>query len=208
LFLVRCGPPGEVIVKRARFWSPALLLPLLLVAFAGLPSAAFAQVGDAQMPTGTEVQYRALSTSTSAFTLTAKERLVIQLVNKARTSRGLAPVRANVPLVKAARGHSAEMVHRRYFSHDSHNGTAFWSRLIYRGYKRAGYSSWSVGECIGWGQGLLGTPQAIVSAWMHSPPHRAIILTSRFREVGVGVHSGTYMGGAFFFTLDFGRRSK
>lgn len=195
-------------MKKTCFWSPALLLPLLLAAFAVLPSAATAQVGAAQVPTGTEVQYRAFSTSAPAFKLTAKERLVIQLVNKARAARGLAPVRANKALVKAARRHSAEMVHRCYFSHNSYNGTAFWSRLLYRGYKRAGYHSWSVGECIAWGQGILGTPQAIVSAWMHSPPHRAIILTSRFREVGVGVHSGTYMGGAFFFTLDFGRRSK
>lgn len=195
-------------MKRACFWSPALLLPLLLAAFAVLPSAAIAQIGAAQTPTGTEVQYRALATTAPAFKLTAKERLVIQLVNKARAARGLAPVRANRALVKAARGHSVEMVHRYYFSHNSYNGTAFWSRLVYYGYKRAGYSSWSVGECIAWGQGILGTPQAIVSAWMHSPPHRAIILTSRFREVGVGVHSGTYVGGAFFFTLDFGRRSK
>jgi uncharacterized protein YkwD len=195
-------------MKRAHVWSPALLLPLLLVLFAGLPSLACAQIGAAQTPTGTDVQYRALSTSTSTFTLTAKERLVIQLVNKQRTSRGLAPVRAHVALVKAARGHSAEMVHKRYFSHDSYNGTAFSSRLTYYGYKRTGYSSWSVGECIAWGQGLLGTPQAIVSAWMHSQSHRAIILTARFRDVGVGVHSGSYMGGAYFFTLDFGRRSK
>ncbi len=195
-------------MRRGRFWSPALLLPLLLVTFAGLPSAALAQIGAAQTPTGTEVQYRALSTSTSTFTLTAKEKLVIRLVNKARTSRGLAPVRANVALVRAARGHSVEMVHRRYFSHNSRNGTAFSARLINYGYKRAGCSSWTVGECIAWGQGLLGTPQAIVNAWMHSPPHRAIILTSRFRDVGVGVHSGALMGGAFFFTLDFGRRSK
>jgi len=194
-------------MKRTHFWSLALL-PLSLVVLAGLPSAAFAQIGAAQTPTGTDVQYRALSTSTSTFTLTTKEKLVIQLVNKQRTSRGLAPVRAHVTLVKAARGHSAEMVHRHYFSHNSYNGTAFSSRLIYYGYKRAGYCSWSAGECIAWGQGLLGTPQAIVSAWMHSPPHRAIILTSRFRDVGVGVHSGSYMGGAFFFTLDFGRRSK
>jgi uncharacterized protein YkwD len=195
-------------MTRARFWSPALLLPLFLALFAALPSAALAQIGAAQTSTGTDVQYRALSTSTSTFTLTTKEQLVIQLVNKQRTSRGLASLRANVALVKAARGHSAEMVHKRYFNHDSYNGTAFSSRLISYGYKRAGYSSWSVGECIAWGQGLLGTPQAIVSSWMHSPSHRAIILTARFRDVGVGVHSGSYMGGAFFFTLDFGRRSK
>src|SRR5512139_2514731 len=98
-------------MTRARFWSPALLLPLLLALFAVLPAAALGQIGAAQTPTGTDVQYRALTTSTSTFTLSAKEKLVIQLVNKQRASRGLAPVRAHVALVKAARAHSAEMVH-------------------------------------------------------------------------------------------------
>jgi uncharacterized protein YkwD len=194
-------------VKRANLWSPALLL-FLLVTLLVLPGSAVAAIGSAQTPTTTDTQYRALSSPVCTFTLTTKEKLVIGLVNKQRAAHGLVPVRARVVLVKAARGHSADMVHRRYFSHDSYGGAAFWSRLIDYGYARTGYASWSAGECIAWGQGLLGTPQAIVDGWMHSPPHRAIILTPRFRDVGVGVHSGTYMGGAFFFTLDFGQRSR
>jgi uncharacterized protein YkwD len=194
-------------VKRVCVWGPTVLL-FLLATLLVIPGIAVAQIGSAQTPTGAATQYRALSTSTTTFALTSKEQLVIQLVNRQRTARGLAPVRATVTLVRGARGHSTEMVHRRYFGHNSYNGTAFWSRLIGYGYTRTGYASWSTGECIGWGQGLLGTPQAIVSAWMHSPPHRAIILTARFRDVGIGVHSGTYMNGAFFFTLDFGQRSR
>ncbi len=194
-------------MKRVYVCGPALLVLLSAVALV-IPSMAAAEIGSAQTPTGATTTYRAVSTTTTTFTLTAKEQLVIQLINKQRTARGLAPVRASVVLVKAARGHSTEMVHRQYFSHNSYSGLAFWARLINYGYTRTGYSSWAVGECIGWGQGLLGTPQAIVNAWMHSAPHRAIILTSRFRDVGVGVHSGTYKGGAFFFTLDFGQRSR
>lgn len=194
-------------MRRASFVSPALLLLTLLV-LALLPATALAQIGAAQTPTGADVQYRDLTAAAPTFTLTAKEQLVIQLLNKERTSRGLAPVSANASLVKAARAHSTEMVHRRYFSHNSYNGRAFWSRLIDFGYGRTGYRSWAVGECIAWGQGLLGTPQAIVDGWMHSASHRAIILKPSFRDVGVGVHSGSYMGGAFFFTLDFGQRSK
>lgn len=194
-------------MKRAGTGGLAIFL-VLVAACAALPASALAQIGTAQSPTGTDTQYLASADSQPAFTLTTKERLVIGLVNKERSKRGLAAVRANVSLVKAARAHSAEMVHRRYFSHDSYSGRSFASRLIAHGYAKTGYSSWSVGECIAWGQGLLGTPQAIVNAWMHSPSHRAIILTPRFRDVGVGVHSGTYKGGAFFFTLDFGRRSR
>jgi uncharacterized protein YkwD len=194
-------------VKKAGFAGLALLL-LLVATFALLPASALAQIGAAQLPTGADTQYLNLSAPSGTFTLTAKEQLVIQLVNKARASRGLAPVRANVALVKAARGHSAEMVHKRYFSHDSYSGRSFAYRLVAYGYSRTGYRSWATGECIAWGQGLLGTPQAIVKAWMRSTSHRAIILTPKFRDVGVGVHSGSYQGGAFFFTLDFGKRSR
>jgi uncharacterized protein YkwD len=193
-------------VKRAGFMTPLLVIAVMLVV-ALLPATALAQIGAAGAPTGADLQYRAL-TSTPTFTLSAKELLVIRLVNQQRTSRGLAAVKANVALVKAARAHSAEMVHRHYFSHNSYNGESFAARLVRFGYGRMGYSSWAVGECIAYGQGLLGTPQAIVRAWMRSAAHRAIILTPRFRAVGVGVHSGTYVGGASFFTLDFGQRSR
>ncbi len=193
-------------MKRAGVIVPLAATVALLV-LAVCPATALAQIGAAQTTPGTVPQYRALTTAPT-FTLSAKELLVMQLVNKERTSRGLAPVSYHVSLVKAARAHSAEMVHRHYFSHDSYNGDSFARRLIDYGYGQSGYSSWTAGECIAWGQGLLGTPQAIVGAWMKSAPHKAIILTARFREVGVGIHSGTYMGGAFFFTLDFGQRSR
>ena len=42
---------------------------------------------------------------------------------------------------------------------------------------------------IGWGTGPHATPAGIVSAWMQSPPHRAIILTGAYRDAGVGVRS-------------------
>ena len=45
----------------------------------------------------------------------------------------------------------------------------------------------TTGQNIGWGAGADATPEAIVRAWMNSPPHRRIILTAAFREAGVGV---------------------
>ena len=39
-----------------------------------------------------------------------------------------------------------------------------------------------------WGGTLAdATPAGIVTAWMHSPPHREIILTAAFRDAGAGV---------------------
>ena len=51
-----------------------------------------------------------------------------------------------------------------------------------------------LGENIAMGQGAYGTPQGIVGLWMHSPPHRAIILTPGFHHVGLGLALGTYRG--------------
>jgi uncharacterized protein YkwD len=59
----------------------------------------------------------------------------------------------------------------------------------------AGAGDWALGEDIGWGTAQLGTPAAIVQSWMSSPPHRAVILGRRFREVGVGIARGVLVNG-------------
>jgi uncharacterized protein YkwD len=64
-----------------------------------------------------------------------------------------------------------------------------------------------VGENIARGEGGRGTPVAIVRAWMHSPPHRAEILSGRLRDVGVGVVWGSKRNRRAkvgTFTADFG----
>jgi uncharacterized protein YkwD len=40
---------------------------------------------------------------------------------------------------------------------------------------------------IGWGTAGLATPAAMVRGWMLSPPHRRIMLTGAYRDIGVGV---------------------
>jgi len=96
------------------------------------------------------------------------------------------------------------MVARGFFDHVSPDGGTLSDRV-----HRTGYSGRTLGEDIGWGTYDLGTPSAIVAAWMKSPPHRAIILRGRFREIGVGVAIGTpgdrTETGAVY-TLDVGRR--
>jgi uncharacterized protein YkwD len=101
------------------------------------------------------------------------------------------------------------MVSRDYFSHSSPGGESYASRLISFGFSPSGCSSWTVGEDIGYGIGSHGSAMAIFEAWMHSPPHRAVILTRRFRSVGVGCAVGRYRGvpDVVFFTLDCGARS-
>ncbi len=143
-----------------------------------------------------------------AFTRSGYEARVLELVNQARTSRGLAPVHVVSSLDEAAIAHSRDMLSRDYFSHVSPGGSTVSSRTRAAGYSVSGYTRWSVGEIIAWGSGTRGTPEAIFKAWMGSSTHRAIILTAKWRDVGIGCAQGTFRGldGVVMYTIDFGRR--
>jgi uncharacterized protein YkwD len=41
----------------------------------------------------------------------------------------------------------------------------------------------------------FGTPAGLVDSWMHSPDHRRVILTPELRRVGIGIATGTFLGG-------------
>jgi uncharacterized protein YkwD len=73
---------------------------------------------------------------------------------------------------------------------------------------------WWLGENIGWGSGSAADPYALVRMWMKSPPHRANILSSHFREIGIGIAVGIPVRGAHAsaqggatYTTDFGSHS-
>jgi uncharacterized protein YkwD len=104
------------------------------------------------------------------------------------------------------------MARRGYFSHDSANGGSF-SQRIAQSYPARGFRSWSVGENLVWGGPDIAAARAF-RLWLASPPHRANLLTSRWREIGLSaVHAtsapGVYGGRpATIVTADFGARSR
>ena len=55
------------------------------------------------------------------------------------------------------------------------------------------------------GSGFSGTPEGIVSQWMHSAAHRRIILMAGMHRVGLGISTGKFAGtpGAVMATADF-----
>jgi uncharacterized protein YkwD len=112
------------------------------------------------------------------------------LINAQRTSNGLQPVTLNADLHQAAISHSNEMIDQSYFEHTSPAGLTFMSRIESTGYMH-GARSWVVGENLVWGTGPLSTPQALVTAWMNSPPHRENLLRPSFREIGIAAVPGT-----------------
>jgi uncharacterized protein YkwD len=156
-----------------------LLLSLLTaVALVALPSAAQA---------AGKVSYQASS-----------EQQVLTLLNQIRSQHNLTPFTASTPLRNAARAHSADMLQHNYFDHNS--PTESWDARIARYLK-----SPLTGENIAWGQGTYGSATGIVNQWMHSPTHRAIILTPGLHHIGLGLALGTYDGtpAAVMATADF-----
>jgi uncharacterized protein YkwD len=133
---------------------------------------------------------------------------VLCVVNRERRGHGLRAVRYSRPLSRSARGHSFDMVRRRYFAHDAPNGGSVHDRVLHSGYVRRRHPA-KVGETIAWGTDNLATPRQLVGAFMQSPSHREIMLDRSYRDVGIGLVLGapaTVPGAGATLTLDFGRR--
>jgi uncharacterized protein YkwD len=131
-----------------------------------------------------------------ARTLSSSEASLLQTMNAVRTSHHLAPLRLDVRLLRAARGHSADMMQRQYFAHGS-----VADRVLAQGARGPLF-----GEDLAWGTGV-GARWA-VDQWLASPHHRAVLLRPGFRRVGMGIAFGTFAGhgGAVVFTADFAGR--
>ena len=155
-----------------------IALSLSLAGLLALPAGAAAC-------SGTDVQ-----PDPDSMTIGSHQDSVICLLNEQRAQHGLAPVSLNAALSAAAQGHSTSMRWNSFFAHESVDGSAFSSRIVAAGYLN-GVGSWEIGENIGWGSSTLGTPQALVTAWMNSPHHRDNVLHPKFREIGIGSDWGS-----------------
>jgi uncharacterized protein YkwD len=129
---------------------------------------------------------------------------VVCAINRARQRHGLPALTANRQLRRAGGRYARDMVARGFFSHVSPEGKTMSDRLRKSGYIAGG--TFSIGEALGTGSGTEATPARTVWAWMHSPPHRALLLSPTFREVGIGVAPGSPFGvaGAATYVAEFG----
>ena len=176
--------------KRAAVAAAAVAVLLFCV-----PSASAAGACDAANASASQASKRALV------------RATLCVLNAGRARHNLRPLRLNRKLARGAQRHSSAMARNRFFSHTSPGGASFVDRIRSTGYL-SGARSWAVGENIAYGSGSRSSPRAIGRAWMNSPPHRANILSSSYRAIGIGIASGTPSGhGGGTYTTDFGRRS-
>ena len=129
------------------------------------------------------------------------ERAMVRSINRHRAAAGLRSMHGYRPLARAADRHSREMLAANYFAHESRNGGSFSTRVHrYTHIRTLGETIAMVSHC---GRHAV---HRVVSMWMHSPPHRAILLSSRFHRVGIARRSGR-LGSmhACVVTADFAR---
>jgi uncharacterized protein YkwD len=142
------------------------------------------------------VSLAAVATATaSSVAATTTELEVLKELNRARAQNGLAPLRTDPMLRKAARSHSENMMRTGVFAHGD-----FHQRML-----RFGIRGSIAGENLAWGVGSRGTPTELVNGWLNSPPHRENLLRASFRRIGIGLLVGSFSGydGAVVVTADF-----
>jgi uncharacterized protein YkwD len=108
------------------------------------------------------------------------------LIEHERHVYHLALLHSDRSLRHIAASQAKEMVMGDYFGDNSLTGWTPLQRIEISHYARHG-KSLSAAQNIGWGTAGLATPAAMVQGWMLSPPHRRIMLTGFYRDIGVGV---------------------
>jgi uncharacterized protein YkwD len=151
---------------------------------------------------------RAIGRTPTTDGVDAARHAVTCLINQRRRHHHLGRLNPDDSLGKAAQEHSDAMAANDFFAHNGSDGTPA-SRASAAGYAK-GAAHWGIGENLGFGTGRLGSPKSIVSAWMHSGLHRDVILSKKWRQIGVGVTLGSPIGpdgnGMATYTVDFGFR--
>jgi uncharacterized protein YkwD/uncharacterized membrane protein required for colicin V production len=120
------------------------------------------------------------------------ENAMLVLLNHERTSHGLKPLTLNITAQAVARTYSAAMFSKGFFSHIGKDGRTPFDRM-----DDAGISYTSAGENLA----LAPTYQQAHDGLMKSPEHRANILSTSYRTVGIGVVDGGKYG--LMVTEDF-----
>jgi uncharacterized protein YkwD len=119
------------------------------------------------------------SAATSASTA---EAMIIGWVNTDRAAAGLAPLRGDSDLAYIAGVRASRMASSNTMSHSV--GGNISSQLAYRDVQWYRY-----GETIGWSSASfpVDSARAIYRAWMGSSSHRALLMSTRFNYIGLGL---------------------
>jgi len=119
----------------------------------------------------------------------SSEQIMLDLVNKERTSRGIKPLKFDPELVPVARSYGEEMFAHGFFSHTSQvDGSTPGDRA-----SRAGVVYLVLGENLAFAPDVYIAHQGL----MNSEGHRKNILSEDYGRVGIGVIDGGVYGKMF-----------
>jgi uncharacterized protein YkwD len=194
--------------RAAGVWRGSLILVLSLMSH---PAVGICATVRARTPTPKPASPCAnASLQPAPDNLAAIDTATLCLVNQVRAADHLRSLRFNGPLQSVAAGQALDMVQGNYFGDDSLSGQTPMQRILASTYPAHAVHV-NAAQNIGWATGPLATPAAMLQAWMSSAPHRKIILTPSFHDIGVGVTPAAPsslaqgLAGATY-TLEFGQR--
>lgn len=131
---------------------------------------------------------------------------ILDLINAARATNGLAPLRPNSQLADAATRHARDIARNPIMTEDparyhvGSDGSTILSRITASGYRPVNWR-----EVTGWGWG--GDEARQMDYWIGSMTHRAIILFDQVDEAGVGYVYDPGSKWGHYWVVDFGRRA-
>jgi uncharacterized protein YkwD len=114
--------------------------------------------------------------------LSAEDRVrleLYQLITQYRAEHGLPPLALDDRLNASATEHSVDMAVNRYCRHNGTDGSSSRTRMNRHGYP---YNNWA-GENIVCGKK---SPEAALTWWRNSTPHRRNLLHGHFTHIGIG----------------------
>jgi uncharacterized protein YkwD len=173
------------------FWALIGVISLHLAAGGGVPKPA-AEATPSRPSSQQQITASASSADPSNYDVEA-ERQLLDMANAERARVGLAPLKMDDGLVRAARAHAAEMAAQNQLSHQFSGEPPLPQRLA--------ASSPLHLESTGENVAMAGNPEQAHQALMASPPHRDNLLRPTFNVAGFGVSRSGHM---IFVAQDFG----
>jgi uncharacterized protein YkwD len=162
-----------------------------------------AQAAQGQSPQGASAASATTSQSspTAARTFSVAStpdlaRSLLTEVNRTRRARGLRALKFSAPLTEAGTAHAHALATAGQFTHAWPSTGKLFNSWIRSFYSARGYRAWSVGENLLWASPGF-TPMSAVRQWLESPSHRRVLLSPKWRELGIGVVSAVAAPGAY-----------
>lgn len=158
-----------------------------------------ASAGASPAPGGSRLQSG--DASSSWYCADAEAQKFLSLINSYRKSKGLAPLALSQTLGAAAQHHSDSMAKNDYFSHDLIPEGISWSKNVENyGYTYTTYR----GENIAAGSS---SASGTMSQWKASSTHKATMLSSRYKAIGIGRAYDADSQYGWYWTTDFGGKA-